>query len=106
MKKSYDYAWEKFHNAVSSLVTSTESLQERLLSVFLYNFMPMHEDDTPRRMREEISKISAALFHKDDSPRVPSDEEATRLLESIVDMYSRVCKYGPYDDDDDDDEAA
>lgn len=100
MKKRYDYAWEKFHNAVSSLATSTESLQERLLSVFLYNFMPMHEDDIPPRMRGQIGKITAALFHKDDSPRIPSDDEATQLLESIVDMYSRLCKYGPSDDDD------
>ncbi len=100
MKKSYDYALEKFRDAVTSLITSTESLQERLLSVFLYNILPMHEDQIPPKMRAEISKITAALFHKDDSPRVPSDEEATRLLESIVDMYSRVCKYGPYDDDD------
>lgn len=47
MKKSYDYALEKFRDAVTSLITSTESLQERLLSVFLYNILPMHEDQIP-----------------------------------------------------------
>lgn len=108
MEKDYGYAWEKFYNAVSGLVASTEGLKERLRTAYLYHFMPMHDDDIPPRMKAEFSRLGKALFNSDHSPRDPSEKEVSRLLDSIVSMYGRVAKYGPYDDmpigDEDEDE--
>lgn len=98
MEKDYGYAWEKFYLAVCGLVTSTEGLTERLRSAYIFHFMPMHDGDIPPRMKEEFDRLGEALFNIDRSPRDPSDKEVSGLLKSIVSMYGRVGKYGPYDE--------
>jgi hypothetical protein len=95
------YVLEKFQLAVMGLATSTLGLRERLTDAYISNFVQLNTRDLPPEIRQEFQGLTNALSRvstggKDGTLAVSaatlSDDEARRLIQSIVSMYQRVAE--------------
>jgi len=101
---SLDYAYEKLSVAVTSMATSTDSLQNRLANAYIYGFHTIGLDvnaDLPPNLRSlyrEIEKNLTKVPARGDEGSVVAttsvmrDEEAKKLIEQIVYLYDEVAQ--------------
>lgn len=104
---SLSYAFEKLSVAISSMAKDTNSLQERLRGAYLI-FHPLRAEDFPRDLSNQYREIEKSLTKVpavgDEgtvmaTTRAMSDEEAAKLIESIVDLFTEVAeRYGATQD--------
>ena len=101
---SLDYAYEKLSVAVTSMATSTDSLQNRLANVYVYGFhtigLNVNADLPPnlRSLYREIEKNLTKVPAQGDegsvlaTTRAMRDEEAKKVIEQIVYLYDEVAQ--------------
>jgi uncharacterized protein YebE (UPF0316 family) len=101
---SLDYAYEKLFVAVTSMATSTDSLQNRLANAYIYGFHTIGLDvnaDLPPNLRSlyrEIEKNLTKVPAQGNegsvvaTTRAMRDEEAKKLIEQIVHLYDEVAQ--------------
>jgi hypothetical protein len=97
-----NYGWEKLHLAVMGAASSSDSLQERLKSAYLYHLMHLRAEDVPEdvwpRIEEFKEKLTSAKVDReivDATIREMSDMEAYGLVKELVSMYDSVAReYG------------
>jgi hypothetical protein len=98
-----DILWvlENFQFAVMGLATSVLGLRERLTDAYISNFVLLNTRDLPSEIRQEFQELTNALSQastggKDGTLAVSaatlSDDEARRLIQSIISMYQRLAK--------------
>lgn len=101
MADELDYVWEKFRLAVESLATSKRSLQERLADAYADNFVQLRAKDLPEPIRADFLALKVALDRVETgggsgtlypSAATLSDEDAARLIRSIVSMCDEVAQ--------------
>ncbi len=99
-KPTYDYAREKFWQAVDTLATSDRSIQERLASAALIlSRLHKPDEDLPEDLREEFK----ALWHELTKEAAVGDEgtinattrkltaqQGTALASQIFSIYTRL----------------
>jgi hypothetical protein len=101
---SLDYAYEKLSVAVTSMATSTDSLQNRLANAYITGFHTIGLNvnaDLPPNLRPLYHQIERNLtkvpVQGDEgrvvaTTRVMRDEEAKELIEQIVYLYDEVAQ--------------
>jgi hypothetical protein len=101
---SIEYGHEQFSTAVYGCVSSTEPLQKRLSTAFMYNLIQLGPDNVPAEVWEELQKLRAtvtavpAVGNEGSIEATTSkmtEEQAAKCLEQIVSMFSDVTEaYG------------
>jgi hypothetical protein len=95
------YVLEKFQGAVMGLATSTLDVRERLADAYQSNFVQLSPADLPAEIQQEFRGLKNALSRvssggKDGTLAVSvatlSDDEARRLIRSVVSMYEKVAE--------------
>ncbi len=95
----YNHAWEKFFNAVRSLVISTETLQERLVRPII-GISGLHADEIPPALKGKVKSLKStmtAVAAKGDegtiraTARTLSDEQAKNVALEIVSLYNSIA---------------
>lgn len=98
---SIDHSWEKLNLAVNSLARSTQSLQKRLATAYIYNLSHLRIEELPEEMRDEFQQVRRELTKVEpiaDEGRIAattnemSDDEAGELISRIVSMYDAVVR--------------
>jgi hypothetical protein len=80
------YVLEKFLLAVTELATSQRDLRARLADAYMSNFVQLKARDLPEEIRQEFQGLGNALA------ATLSDDEAQRLIRSIISMYVQVVE--------------
>lgn len=87
MRSQYEYAWEKFHQAVLTLVGS-QSIQERLGSTCAEYLSRLKPEDIPDELQDDFKQIQELQTVELSDGRMNaanlSDEQADKLAEKIV----------------------
>jgi hypothetical protein len=95
------YVLEKFQLAVLGFATSVQSLRERLADAYMSNFVQLNPRDVPAEIHQEFQGLRNALSRVSDGGKVGtlaisaatlSDDEARRLIQSVVSMYEDVVE--------------
>lgn len=103
---SLDYVHEKLSVAVASMATSTATLQNRLADAYISGFHTLKPADFPadlqssyEEIRNDLTKVPA---RGDEgtvvaTTRAMSDEDATNLIDRIVDLSYDVAELASKD---------
>jgi hypothetical protein len=92
MKQNFAHAWEKLHLTVSSMATSEEPLETRLRHAFWNQLHRLRSEDLPLEIREDFTEVFEALTKRSEYAAL-TDDDARRLIESVISMYDRVTRY-------------
>jgi hypothetical protein len=99
------YSWQKFHQMVYGLVTSTTPMQQRLIECYRGSLVVLRDEDLPEDLLKDWKAISDALgdIAKTDGAggtfkdvvRMMGELEAIQLAENIVSLYDQIAqRYG------------
>jgi len=94
------YAWEKLYLSVTTLATSSNTIQERLADVYLENLMGLEVETFPKEIQGEFKEIMDklnSLSREGEEYRLNinnkiSEEDANELSKSIISLYDHVTK--------------
>lgn len=106
---SISYVWEKFSEAVRTLVRGSDSIQERLFNAVAFNnFVGLEAVDWEtgtENSKKDFLELMEKISEKEASGNEGrwkatlsemSEEEASELAEKILYLYDEICsvKYG------------
>jgi len=99
MTFQYNYAYQKFHQAVSALIGSQniqESLQERLGSAYGQYLYLLKLEDIPNELQDDFKVIQELeiieLPNGSMSVKNLTDEQIDKLAEKILLMYDNLTQ--------------
>lgn len=84
--------------------TSDEPFQKRLANAYIYHLIHVHQSNVPKDVWADLQELTAAVTSKKAvgnegsvaaSTSVMSDEEATKWLRKIAEMFNDIARaYG------------
>jgi predicted RNase H-like HicB family nuclease len=99
-----DYAWEKLHAAVLTLVEGSGSVQKRVADAYIGQLIRLEPSDLPGSMQADFAALEERLTQAEatgDEGRVArttaamNDFEAKQIAAKIVSLYDEVARrYG------------